>query len=99
MILALMLLSAWQAAAAPPVVALETSMGRITLALDRSKAPVTVDNFLTYVRAGHYDGTLFHRVKPGFMAQGGGMDVRMSPRPLRPPIKNESGNGVSNRRG
>ena len=58
-----------------PVVVLETSMGNIRIALDEQKAPISVKNFLAYVRAGHYDGTIFHRVIPGFMIQGGGMDA------------------------
>ena len=100
MMLAAVVLSAWQAAAASgPVVALETSLGRITVALDRAKAPLSVDNFLSYVRARHYDGTIFHRVIPRFMIQGGGMDASMKARPTRAPVKNESTNGLSNRRG
>jgi cyclophilin family peptidyl-prolyl cis-trans isomerase len=84
---------------AGPVVVLETSLGTIRMRLFKDKAPVTVDNFLKYVRDRHYDGTIFHRVIPGFMAQGGGVTADMSERPTRPPIKNEATNGVSNRRG
>lgn len=90
------------AAAAPtgPVVVMETSMGRIRIALDKEKAPISTANFLAYVRSGHYDGTIFHRVIPGFMAQGGGFDAMMKQKEdLRAPIKNESENGLSNRRG
>ena len=90
------------AAAAPtgPVVVMETSMGRIRIALDKEKAPVSTANFLAYVRSGHYDGTIFHRVIPGFMAQGGGFDAMMKQKEdLRPGIKNESENGLSNLRG
>ena len=88
-----------RAVPARPVVMLETSLGRIKIALDRNKAPLSVDNFLQYVRAGHYDGTLFHRVIPGFMAQGGGFDADMKQKPTRPPIHNEANNGLHNRRG
>ncbi len=84
---------------AGPVVMLETSLGRIKLGLRQDKAPVSVKNFLTYVRGGHYDGTIFHRVIPGFMIQGGGFEEDMTERPTRPPIVNEAKNGLSNRRG
>jgi peptidyl-prolyl cis-trans isomerase A (cyclophilin A) len=80
-------------------VVLETTVGNITLTLFQDKAPLSVENFLKYVRAGHYDGTIFHRVKPRFMVQGGGMDARMHERPTRPPIKSEASNGLLNRRG
>ena len=76
------------AASARPVVALETSLGTIKIALDRDKAPVTVENFLQYVRSGHYDGTIFHRVIPNFMVQGGGFDADMKQKPTKAPIKN-----------
>jgi peptidyl-prolyl cis-trans isomerase A (cyclophilin A) len=82
-----------------PVVVLDTSLGKIRIGLDKAKAPVTVDNFLKYARGGHYDGTIFHRVIPGFMIQGGGMDPDMTERPTRPPIKNEANNGLRNKRG
>ena len=81
------------------IVVLHTSMGDIKLELDRDKAPVSVDNFLKYARKKHYDGTIFHRVMRGFMIQGGGMNVSMMDKPTDPPIKNESGNGLSNVRG
>ena len=100
MILATALLAA--AAAAPanaPVVALETSMGTIRIQLDQEKAPLTVANFLSYVRSGHYDGTVFHRVIPNFMIQGGGMDASMKERATRAPIKNEAANRLRNERG
>ncbi len=87
------------AAAKGPVVVLETSLGRIKIGLDAAKAPATVENFLSYVRAGHYDGTIFHRVIPGFMVQGGGFDPEMKERSTRAPIKNESKNGRRNLRG
>jgi cyclophilin family peptidyl-prolyl cis-trans isomerase len=82
-----------------PVVVLETSMGRIRIGLHKDKAPITVDNFIKYVRSGHYDGTIFHRVIPNFMAQGGGYEPDMSERPMRPPIRNEAKNGLRNLRG
>jgi cyclophilin family peptidyl-prolyl cis-trans isomerase len=88
-----------KAVPARPVVVLETSLGRIKIALDRDKAPLSVDNFLQYVRSGHYDGTIFHRVIPDFMAQGGGMDADMKEKPTRPPVRNEANNGLHNRRG
>jgi cyclophilin family peptidyl-prolyl cis-trans isomerase len=82
-----------------PVVVLETSMGRIKIGLHKDKAPITVDNFIKYVRSGHYDGTIFHRVIPNFMAQGGGFEPDMSERPTRPAIRNEAKNGLRNLRG
>ena len=80
-------------------VRLATSMGDIVLELDKDKAPKTVDNFIQYVKAGQYDGTIFHRVISGFMIQGGGMRPDMSEKPTRPPIPLESRNGLSNVRG
>jgi peptidyl-prolyl cis-trans isomerase A (cyclophilin A) len=85
--------AAW---AAGPQVALKTTMGEIVLELDQEKAPVTVANFLQYVKSGFYKGTIFHRVIDGFMIQGGGMDAQLKGRKTRPPIKNESNNGLSN---
>ncbi|HET7290782.1 MAG TPA: peptidylprolyl isomerase [Vicinamibacteria bacterium] len=82
-----------------PVVVLETSLGAIKIGLHQDKAPLSVKNFLTYVRGGHYDGTIWHRVIPGFMIQGGGFEEDMTERPTRPPVKNEAKNGLSNRRG
>jgi len=82
-----------------PVVVLETSMGRIRIALDREKAPLSVDNFLKYVRARHYDGTIFHRVIPAFMVQGGGFTPDMKEKATRPPVRNEARNGLRNSRG
>ena len=82
-----------------PVVTLETTLGDIRIALDEAKAPVTVKNFLAYVRAGHYDGTIFHRVIPNFMIQGGGMDASMAEKPGRAPIRNEAANKLRNDRG
>jgi cyclophilin family peptidyl-prolyl cis-trans isomerase len=82
-----------------PVVTLTTSLGVIELELDAEKAPVTVDNFLAYVDAGHFDGTIFHRVIPGFMIQGGGFTGDMTQKPTKAPIKNEAANGLANARG
>jgi peptidyl-prolyl cis-trans isomerase B (cyclophilin B) len=79
-----------------PLVKLETSMGDITLELYPDKAPVTVANFLEYVKAGFYNGTIFHRVINGFMIQGGGLDAQMHQKPTRAPIKNEADNGLKN---
>jgi len=86
-------------AADGPVVLMETSLGSIKIGLYKKKAPISVDNFIGYVRAGHYDGTIFHRVIPGFMIQGGGFDASMTERAVRPPIKNEASNGLRNSRG
>ncbi len=80
-------------------VKLATSMGDIVVDLDAAKSPKTVDNFLQYVKAGHYDGTVFHRVIGNFMIQGGGMTADMSEKPTRPPIPLESRNGLLNQRG
>ena len=84
---------------AGPVVVLETSMGRIRIVLDQDKAPITVDNFLKYVRARFYDGTIFHRVIPGFMVQGGGYTSDLKEKATRPAIHNEARNGLRNSRG
>ena len=80
-------------------VRLATSMGDVVLELDKEKATKSVDNFVEYVKAGHYDGTVFHRVIETFMIQGGGMKPDMSEKPTRPPIPLEAGNGLSNLRG
>ena len=82
-----------------PKVALETDKGVIVLELYPDKAPATVKNFLEYVDAGHYNGTIFHRVIGNFMIQGGGMTVSMKEKPTRPPVKNEADNGLKNERG
>jgi peptidyl-prolyl cis-trans isomerase A (cyclophilin A) len=79
-----------------PVVRLETSMGEIQVELNRRRAPATVNNFLRYVVAGRYDNTIFHRVMPGFVVQGGGYTESIEERELFPPIINESGNGLQN---
>jgi cyclophilin family peptidyl-prolyl cis-trans isomerase len=82
-----------------PTVALDTNHGRIVLELFADKAPKTVQNFLDYVAAGFYDGTLFHRVIPGFMIQGGGFDGQQRQKPTRAAIQNEADNRVANQRG
>ena len=90
-----------QAAGAEPAlprVKLETSAGEIVLELRPDKAPRSVENFLAYVRKGQYNGTVFHRVIPGFMVQGGGLDTRLSERPTGQPIQNEADNGLRNER-
>ena len=79
-----------------PVVRLETTMGDIVVELDRRRAPATVNNFLRYVVGGHYANTIFHRVMPGFVVQGGGYTEAIEERELYPPIINESGNGLKN---
>jgi len=97
------LLAALSLAAAAPALAQKvkfvTSEGDIVVELDPAKAPKTVENFLQYVKAGHYNGTVFHRVIANFMIQGGGMTADMTEKPTRPPIGLESGNGMTNQRG
>lgn len=102
LLLACALLAAPQAIRAQgpdPVVKLETSMGDILVRLDARKAPMTTANFLEYVKAGQYDGTIFHRVIKDFMIQGGGMTASLREKTTRAPIKNEADNGLSNDRG
>lgn len=82
-----------------PQVKLETTVGDIIIQLDGEKAPVTTENFITYVKEGFYDGTIFHRVIPGFMAQGGGFTSGMKQKKVRAAIKNEANNGLKNDRG
>jgi cyclophilin family peptidyl-prolyl cis-trans isomerase len=81
------------------VVKLQTSMGDIVIELDRQAAPITVKNFLGYVEAGFYDGTIFHRVIQGFMIQGGGLTAQMIQKKTRYPIVNEAEHALSNKRG
>jgi cyclophilin family peptidyl-prolyl cis-trans isomerase len=105
-----MLASACSAMSTPPAkegdnmaksnkVVMETTKGNMTIELYPDKAPKTVENFLAYVDSGFYDGTIFHRVIPGFMIQGGGMTSGMAEKLTRSPIKNEAGNGLLNTRG
>jgi len=81
------------------MVVLQTTKGNITVELYQEQAPVSVENFLGYVDAGHFDGTIFHRVIPGFMIQGGGFTEEMRQKPTQDPIKNEADNGLKNERG
>ena len=81
-----------------PIV-IDTSLGKIEAELDGEKAPITVKNFVSYIKKKHYDGTIFHRVIPGFMIQGGGMTPDMEEKPTDAPIKNEHSNGLKNVRG
>ena len=75
---------------------MQTNMGTIVLELDSEKAPATVENFVDYAKSGFYDGTVFHRVIPGFMIQGGGFEPGMNQKPTRASIKNEADNGLAN---
>lgn len=90
---------AQNAAPSAPRVKVETSRGNFVIELDVQRAPLTVANFLDYVKAGHYTDTVFHRVIGNFVIQGGGFDLKYVEKPTRPTIPNESGNGLSNRRG
>jgi cyclophilin family peptidyl-prolyl cis-trans isomerase len=80
----------------PMKVKLTTSMGPIVIELNKDKAPVSAENFVKYVEAGHYNGTIFHRVIPNFMVQGGGFNKDMQQKPTQAPIKNEGANGLKN---
>jgi cyclophilin family peptidyl-prolyl cis-trans isomerase len=82
-----------------PTIVIKTNKGVIEAVLFKDKAPITVENFLKYVEAGFYNGTIFHRVIWGFMIQGGGFDRYFIQKPTRPPIKNEAANGLKNDRG
>ncbi len=75
---------------------LDTSLGKIVIQLDTEKAPQSSENFLAYVRSGHYDGTIFHRVIQDFMIQGGGFDAKMNQKSAKDPIQNEADNGLKN---
>jgi len=81
------------------MITIKTSHGDITIELLDEKAPISCENFRQYVTDGHFNGTIFHRVIPNFMIQGGGMDGNMSSKPTRDPIKNEADNGEANLRG
>ena len=82
-----------------PMVRIKTSLGEMVVELDADRAPKTVENFLAYVRGGHYDGTIFHRVIDGFMIQGGGFNTDFDQKPTQDPIENEADNGLRNDRG
>ncbi len=85
--------------ASNPLVQIDTSLGEIILELFADKAPVSVENFVAYAKAGHYDGTIFHRVIKGFMVQGGGFTADMQEKPTRDPIVNEARNKLKNKTG
>jgi cyclophilin family peptidyl-prolyl cis-trans isomerase len=87
------------ASAANPQVELKTNFGNMTIELYPDKAPKTVENFLDYVKDGYYNGTIFHRVIPGFMIQGGGFDKSLKQKPARQPVQNEAANGLKNEAG
>jgi peptidyl-prolyl cis-trans isomerase A (cyclophilin A)/peptidyl-prolyl cis-trans isomerase B (cyclophilin B) len=91
-----LLVSPQTVAAVSPQVELKTNMGTIVIELYPENAPATVQNFLQYVKDGHYNGTIFHRVIPGFMIQGGGYTASFGEKPTRGPVKNEAGNGIRN---
>ena len=101
--LAMLLVAAVSFVVATPALAqkvkLETTAGNIVIELDAAKAPKSVDNFLQYVKSGHYNDTVFHRVINNFMIQGGGMTADLKEKPTRPPIGLESRNGLTNQRG
>jgi peptidyl-prolyl cis-trans isomerase A (cyclophilin A) len=99
LLMAVLLACGLSGAALAEKVRLSTSAGDIVLDLDREKAPRTVDNFIGYVKSGHYAGTIFHRVIPTFMVQGGGMDKAMTEKKTGAPIPLESRNGLKNERG
>jgi len=80
-------------------VEIQTNLGKFVVELYPEKAPITVKNFLRYVDEGFYNGTIFHRVIPGFVIQGGGFTTDLTPKPTHPPIQNEAGNGLKNERG
>jgi len=81
------------------MITIKTNHGDIGVELFEEKAPISCENFRQYVTDGHFNGTIFHRVIPNFMVQGGGMDTNLSPKPTRDPIKNEADNGETNVRG
>ena len=86
-------------AAGPERVRITTNLGSFVIEMQRDRAPLTVENFVSYVRAGHYTNTLFHRVISGFVIQGGGVGTDFKPKPVQKPIPNEAGNGLKNLRG
>ena len=91
--------SAWAAEAKNPTLVLETSLGNVKVELFQKEAPISVKNFLDYAKSGFYNGTVFHRVIPGFMIQGGGFTPDLAQKATKPPIKNEAANGLKNLRG
>jgi peptidyl-prolyl cis-trans isomerase A (cyclophilin A)/peptidyl-prolyl cis-trans isomerase B (cyclophilin B) len=93
------LLLSLDAQAANPQIEMKTNLGSVTIELYPEKAPNTVENFLQYVNAGFYDGTIFHRVIDGFMIQGGGFTADYQQKPARAPIRNEAANGLKNKTG
>ena len=101
LLIAVLLLAAGLTAHAQdnPRVRVETNLGQFVIELDSARAPLTVKSFLEYVRTGHYNGTIFHRVIANFVAQGGGYDEKNVEKPVKEAVPNESGNGLSNRRG
>jgi len=99
LVASLLLLVSCGVGAADPLVEMTTSMGTVVIELYPDKAPLTVDNFLQYVKDRHYDGTVFHRVIPGFMIQGGGFGPDFSEKPVRKPVRNEAANGLRNATG
>jgi len=98
-VLLMLALTGFAAPAAAESVVMETSYGNVTIELDSAKAPATVANFLAYVDAGFYDGTIFHRVIRDFMIQGGGFTADLNQKTTRPPVTNEAANGLKNLRG
>ena len=97
-LLACATLPAWSQSATGPRVRVETSLGSFVIALDAEHAPISTANFLGYVRSGHYNNTIFHRVVTGFVVQGGGYTLSGREKPIGPVIRNESRNGLLNRR-
>jgi len=89
-------LTAFAADPARPLVEMKTNFGSVTIELNPEAAPKTVENFLSYVKSGHYKGTVFHRVIENFMIQGGGFEPGMKQKPTQPPIQNEAANGLKN---
>jgi len=91
--------TAFAAEAKNPVLVLDTNLGKVKVELFQKEAPISVANFLDYAKSGFYDGTIFHRVIPGFMIQGGGFTATLNQKPTKPAIKNEATNGLKNERG
>jgi cyclophilin family peptidyl-prolyl cis-trans isomerase len=98
-LLSVLAVTAALADAALPKVRMQTNMGVIVMELDSQRAPLTVASILAYVKSGHYNGTIFHRVIQGFVIQGGGYTEKVVEKPTNAPVPNESGNGLSNKKG